>query len=198
MRRRAGRPRRQDVRRTPSGAPSRTGAKALGPTPEHLRHRRALVGGAADPSLAENPLGVLLARRLITEEERQAGLRFAWLYRLAIGKLTTAASDPLQPMQQPGPGPATPPLGAGRAAWLAAREADFDRARAALKEEGDGCLRAVVAFAVAQEFAAWMGTVRALTPAEARRLEDARRGLALLAAHFGLPARPAKPDRARA
>ncbi len=108
-RRRAGRGRRHDRRRTPSGQLSRAGQHPVRPTAELLRHRRALVGSQGDQTLAESPLGALLARSLITAEERMAGQRFAWLYRLAIGRTHPLASDAALPARGTGrqPGDAT-------------------------------------------------------------------------------------------
>lgn len=52
-------------------------------TPEAQAHRLALVG-SADPVLAESPVGVLLARGLITGEEAAAARAYAWLYARAV------------------------------------------------------------------------------------------------------------------
>lgn len=193
-RRRAGRPRKQHRRRTARGILVRE--DGLRPTPELLRYRRALVGEQADPRLAESPLGVLLARGLISEEERLAGQRFAWLHRLAFGRSSVAASDPLRPPELLGAGPETPPLGAGQAAWLAAREAEMDRARAELQDCGAGAYRAVQAAAVVLAFPDWMAGQRPLTPAEEAGLRDLQRGLACLADCFGFPRQAdAQPER---
>ncbi len=118
-----------------------------------------------------------------------AGQRFAWLHRLAIGRVHPLASDPAMPRELPGAGPATPALGAGQAAWRAAREADFDRLRTALKAEGGGVYNAVLDVAVMQCFPDWIVAGRALLAADARELEALQRGLALLAHLLGLTAR---------
>jgi hypothetical protein len=54
-------------------------------TPELQRHRRAAVG-EADPCLAENPLGLMAARGLITPAQAAAGGYYAVLYRRAVGR----------------------------------------------------------------------------------------------------------------
>ena len=48
-------------------------------TPQLRRHRGKLVGDP-DCRLAESPLGVLLARRLIAPKEYHAGRRYTWLF----------------------------------------------------------------------------------------------------------------------
>src|SRR5262249_42342605 len=54
-------------------------------TPELQARRRALAG-EGDPVLAEHPLGVMLARGLISAEQREAGCYYALLYRRAVGR----------------------------------------------------------------------------------------------------------------
>jgi hypothetical protein len=54
-------------------------------TPELQAARQRLAAGA-DPALAENPLGILLARGLIDAEQHAAGCRYARLYRLAVAR----------------------------------------------------------------------------------------------------------------
>ncbi|MEQ8652233.1 MAG: hypothetical protein RIC87_07195 [Kiloniellales bacterium] len=182
-RRRPGRARKYLRRRTASGRLARD-TRVL-PTPELLRHRQALVGQDGDQRLAESPLGVLLALGLISEEERMAGQRFAWLYRLTIGRLSLRAADPLIPREPLG-AEVTPPLGAGQAAWLAAREADLEDARIRLTKRGTGIYEMVLRFAVAQSYADWMGVTRQRTSAEAQDLLLLQEGLGCLAETFGL------------
>lgn len=56
-------------------------------TPELIAKRWALVGeGAAE--LAEYPLGVMLARGIITQDQHNSGQRYAWLYGNIIGRVT--------------------------------------------------------------------------------------------------------------
>ena len=60
-------------------------------TPELRAHRAALAGGA-DPALTEHPLGLMLARGLVTPQQHEAGFYYAYLYRRAVGR-TQIASD---------------------------------------------------------------------------------------------------------
>ena len=54
-------------------------------TPELQARRTALVGGG-DPALAEHPLGIMLARGLISAEEHEAGCHYAVLYARAVAR----------------------------------------------------------------------------------------------------------------
>jgi hypothetical protein len=54
-------------------------------TPEQQARREALAAGA-DPALTEHPLGVMLARGLISVEQHRAGCHYAMLYRRAVGR----------------------------------------------------------------------------------------------------------------
>ena len=54
-------------------------------TPEALARRARLAGGG-DPVLTESPLGVMLARGLIGQEQHDAGRTYAALYRQAVGR----------------------------------------------------------------------------------------------------------------
>ena len=69
-------------------------------TPE-VQARRVGLAGDGSEVLAHYPLGVALARGVITTEERDAGLRYAWAYRAATGRpvavpagAATAAAGP--------------------------------------------------------------------------------------------------------
>jgi len=53
-------------------------------TPEQ-QLRRAVLAGGGDPRLTEYPLGLLLAREFINDEQHNAGLHYAGLYRACIG-----------------------------------------------------------------------------------------------------------------
>jgi hypothetical protein len=66
--------------------PSRDGG-----TPE-LQARRAAMVGAGDPTLAEHPLGVMLARGLITPEQHEAGCYYAALYGRAVARIHLSAA----------------------------------------------------------------------------------------------------------
>ncbi len=129
-----------------------------------------------------------------------AGQRFAWLYRLAVGRLSLRAADPLLAREPVGT-VATPPLGAGEAAWLAAREADLEQARSRLLKQGRAAYEMVLRFAVAQSFADWMGLQRKRTPREEEDLMQLQVGLTCLADCFGLAASPrdreSAPQRAK-
>lgn len=54
-------------------------------TPE-LAARRAHLAGGGDPTLAESPLGVLLARGFIGQEQHDSGRYYASLYRQSVGR----------------------------------------------------------------------------------------------------------------
>ena len=54
-------------------------------TPEVLARRARLAAGG-DPTLTESPLGVMLARGLIGQEQHDAGRYYASLYRQAVGR----------------------------------------------------------------------------------------------------------------
>lgn len=54
-------------------------------TPEQQARRRALIGAAA-AHLAEYPLGVLLARGLVTAEQHDAGCHYAYLAGRVLGR----------------------------------------------------------------------------------------------------------------
>lgn len=54
-------------------------------TPQ-IQARRAALAGGADPVLAEHPLGLLLARGLIAQEQHAAAVTYAWLYGRVVGR----------------------------------------------------------------------------------------------------------------
>lgn len=54
-------------------------------TPELIAKRRALIGEGA-LELAEYPLGVMLARGIIDQEQHNGGVYYAWLYGRVIGR----------------------------------------------------------------------------------------------------------------
>lgn len=54
-------------------------------TPE-FRAQRARLAAGGDPALVEYPLGLLLARGLVSREQHEAGCYYAFLYGRAIGK----------------------------------------------------------------------------------------------------------------
>jgi hypothetical protein len=60
-------------------------------TPEQQARRRVMVGGG-DPKYAEYPLGVLLARRIITQQQHDAGCRYAFLAGRVLGRVGATSS----------------------------------------------------------------------------------------------------------
>lgn len=58
-------------------------------TPELRTYRAALASGA-DPALTEHPLGLMLARGLVTPQQHEAGCYYAYLYRRAVGRTQIA------------------------------------------------------------------------------------------------------------
>jgi hypothetical protein len=60
-------------------------------TPEAQRKRARLA--PRDPGLAEYPLGILLARDRITQDQHNAGLRYAALYAKALGRSSLLGLD---------------------------------------------------------------------------------------------------------
>ena len=61
-------------------------------TPEQQARRQALIGSAA-PHLAEYPLGVLLARGLISAEQHDAGCHYAYLAGRVLGRTKPYRAD---------------------------------------------------------------------------------------------------------
>ena len=61
-------------------------------TPEARAHKLALVG-SADPALAEYPLGVLLARGILTPEQHDAGCHYAYLAGRVLGRTKPYRAD---------------------------------------------------------------------------------------------------------
>ena len=60
-------------------------------TPE-LQARRSALVGAGDPVLAEYPLGIMLARDLISAEEHEAGCYYATLYAKAVARTSLSCA----------------------------------------------------------------------------------------------------------
>ncbi|MGH6932505.1 MAG: hypothetical protein ACREEE_08735, partial [Dongiaceae bacterium] len=77
-----------------AGRPGRPGGARpkvdLG-TPE-ARARRERMAAGADPALTEYPLGLLLARQLISDEQHEAGCYYGFLYGQAIGGVRSGCS----------------------------------------------------------------------------------------------------------
>jgi len=66
------------------GRPRRAESAVDKGTPEQQARRLGLAAGA-DPAMTEYPLGVLLARRLISADQHEAGCYYAYLYSRVIG-----------------------------------------------------------------------------------------------------------------
>jgi len=168
MRRRAGRP------RTDRLAASRRAP--LGPTPEQLARRQALVGRGAPQELAENALGVLLARGILDRGQYEAGCRFARLYRLAVGRERLAAVN-LTGRLFDGPE-------SRDEAWLAARASDYAAARRLLQKLGRRTRELVENVAVYQRLPGFLLEARPPGPGERQALGRLAQGLSLLDRHF--------------
>ena len=54
-------------------------------TPE-IQMRRNYLARGADPASAESPLGLMLARDLVSADQHWAGCRYGMLYRLSVGR----------------------------------------------------------------------------------------------------------------
>src|SRR5258706_2244579 len=62
-----------------------------GGTP-NLQARRSALVGSGDPALAEYPLGIMLARGLISAEEHEAGCYYAALYAKAVARTSLSVA----------------------------------------------------------------------------------------------------------
>src|SRR5262249_56441760 len=67
------------------GRPNRNRPEIDRGTPELQAHRERLAAGG-DPALTEYPLGLLLARGLVSREQHEAGCYYAFLYGRSIGR----------------------------------------------------------------------------------------------------------------
>lgn len=63
-------------------------------TPEVIAKRLMMVG-PGDPALAHYPLGIALARHVITDDQHQAGLAYALAFAVAIGRPASGAGRAL-------------------------------------------------------------------------------------------------------
>jgi len=61
-------------------------------TDELRLHKLRLVAGG-DPALSEYPLGILLAREVIDQDQHNAGDRYGWLYAKSIGRTKALGYD---------------------------------------------------------------------------------------------------------
>jgi hypothetical protein len=61
--------------------------EAMGPTPELMAKKLALVGPGGDPTLAAYPVGVLLARGFATRDMHDAATYYAYIAGRILGKI---------------------------------------------------------------------------------------------------------------
>jgi hypothetical protein len=61
-------------------------------TPEQQVRRQALAAGG-DPALTEHPLGLMLARGLISTQQHEAGCYYAMLYGWAVGRTDVSVAS---------------------------------------------------------------------------------------------------------
>ncbi len=156
--------------RHPSGQLKRTGPDRGAP---RARAARDYLAQGARPELTAYPLGVMCAVGDISEGERQAGCRYAWLHSVRYGKVTLSA---LAWDGAPSPGPRALSDGARSAIEEELRAAD-----AALHDAGGAPLRALIeTLTVHERTPRWM-TPRAPLAADVRAAAAARRGLETLA-----------------
>ena len=90
--RRRGRPRKSGAR-TPSGRLSRAGRRATDDGAYRVRARRGWLAQEGEEALAVYPLGIMRANDVIDECEHSAGLRYAWLAAVVIGRASPAAVE---------------------------------------------------------------------------------------------------------
>ncbi len=174
-RRRCGRPRKDPFH-------SRSSA-GYGPTPEQERRRLILTGPGAPAAWAEYPLGVLRARGWLTERQHDAGCRYAWLFRVAIGGERLAASN-LTGRSFTGPEQRSE-------AWIAARTRDYGRARDLLQGLASQTRHLVEDVSIYQRLPSFCLERRYLRGRERRMLARLQLGLDHLAAEFEAELRPA-------
>ena len=147
--------------------------------------KRALVRGG-DPALSEYPLGVCLARGLVTRAQHDDGLYYASLYgRVArgygVGRMHGSVEGLWLALASGFPDRAHGDGMNGPGRRLVDR---FLAARAALSASGRPALEAVHRVAAFQQFPAYLQDVRFHEPGVAARVEDLRAGLQALSDHF--------------
>jgi hypothetical protein len=74
-------------------------------TPEQQARRQAIAGGG-DPALSEHPLGIMLARDLISREQYEAGCQYATLYFQTVAPTTISVAAHYRRMLAEGGGAA--------------------------------------------------------------------------------------------
>ena len=143
-------------------------APIVGPdrgTPEQIARRFKLIGDAPQ-ELASYPLGVLLARKIITQEMHNAGRDYGRLYRCVVGKhQRSAGGDPIPDEV------------------LRDMQSRFDVMRQALKNAGRRSKDAVDNAAVYDRFPGWLFR-KTIRPGDAREAEALCAGLYALALAF--------------
>lgn len=172
MAKRRGRPRRDPFRQLNG----ERGGKCYGPTAEQEARRLTLVGAQAPPEWAEYPLGVLRAQGYLSEEQHDAGCRFAWLFRVTIGGEGVSAVN-LTGRTFVGPESRSE-------AWLAARARDYQAARDLLQAHGRRTRSLVEDVSVYQRLPSCCMQQRFLTPAERLAMTRLQSGLTALAVLF--------------
>jgi hypothetical protein len=136
-------------------------------TPEIQSFRRKLAAGG-DPALTEYPLGMLRLRALIDGDQHEAGCRYAYLYRQAVGRVQVSYDHLYREML------ALPGGGNERPEELQARfEALFRRAKGRLIAAGRRVCEATEDVAVFGRMPLILGDPRR----GARQLEAIRAGL---------------------
>ena len=158
--------------REPSGRPSR--AARDGGTDEAQRIREWLAG-SGDPALTSYPLGVLFANRAITLAQHSAGVRYGFLFAVALRRPNQAA------LAYDGAGPLSADWGE---AALEGMTENFNAARRALVNLGPRTKTAVENLVVYERAPRWM---RPVTPRQSDVI-DAQLvldGLDILAGAFG-------------
>ena len=139
-------------------------------TPEQQVKRFALVG-AAQSELASYPLGILLARQIISQDQHNAGCDYARLYRLVIGRTSSNSTGGSEATDED----------------VERAQNQFDVLRKALVAAGRRQQDAVANVAVFERLPGWLvracrGVVR---PSDGRGAEALLMGLTALLNAFG-------------
>ena len=134
-------------------------------TPEQQLRRFQLVG-EANPTLASYPLGVLLAKSLITQDQHNIGLDYARHYRVVSGKDRRPSGLAEVPEEV-----------------LIEMQARFDQMSHALKRVGRRSKDAVDNVAVFERFPGWLFR-RTIRQSDAVNLRAINRGLYALESAF--------------
>lgn len=182
--RRRGRPAATTTGRTQRDPVSHRAGRDPG-TDELGAKKRALVRGG-DPALSEYPLGVCLARGLVTRAQHDDGLHYAGLYgRVArgygVGRMHGSVEGLWLALASGFPDRAHGDGTSGPGRRLVDQ---FLAARAALAASGRTALEAVHRVAAFQQFPAFLVGSRPAEPGVAASLDDLRAGLQALSDHF--------------